>query len=126
MLFRSTIVGQLMLHGLASLRFMRRSSLRHQREQQHLEAWLARVEQAWSHSYLFAVEVIRCRRAIKGYSDTHARGLSRFDRLMRAAEQLQARPDAAQALGSLLAASLADASGAALERRRQALSMQPI
>ena len=34
--------------------------------------------------------------------------------------------DAAQALGSLLAASLADASGAALERRRQALSMQPI
>jgi indolepyruvate ferredoxin oxidoreductase beta subunit len=33
-----TITGQLMLHGLASLRFMRRASLRHRREQQHLEA----------------------------------------------------------------------------------------
>jgi indolepyruvate ferredoxin oxidoreductase beta subunit len=121
-----TVTGQLMLHGLASLRFIRRASLRHRREQQHLEAWLARVDQAWSHSYLFAVEVIRCRRAIKGYSDTHARGLSRFDRLMRATEQLHGRPDAAQALASLLAASLADANGVALERRRQALALQPI
>lgn len=121
-----TITGQLMLHGLASLRFMRRASLRHRREQQHLEAWLAQVDQAWSHSYPFAVEVIRCRRAIKGYSDTHARGLSRFDRLMRAAEQLHGRSDAAQALASLLAASLADANGVALERRRQALALQPI
>ncbi len=121
-----TISGQLMLHGLASLRIIRRASLRHRREQQHLEAWLARVEQAWSHSYSFAVEVIRCRRAIKGYSDTHARGLSRFDRLMRAAEQLHGRPDAAEALASLLAASLADANGVALERRRQALALGPI
>jgi indolepyruvate ferredoxin oxidoreductase beta subunit len=121
-----TITGQLMLHALASLRFMRRSSLRHQREQQHLEAWLARVEQAFAHDYRFAVEVIRLRRAIKGYSDTHARGMSRFDRLMRAAAQLQGRPDAADALASLLAASLADAQGAALERQRQALALGPI
>jgi len=121
-----TITGQLMLHALSSLRFMRRSSLRHQREQQHLETWLKQVEQAFAHDYRFAVEVIRARRAIKGYSDTHARGMSRFDRLMRAAGQLQGRPDAADALASLLAASLADAQGSALERRRQALSLEPI
>jgi indolepyruvate ferredoxin oxidoreductase beta subunit len=52
--------------------------------------------------------------------------MSRFDRLMRAAAQLQGRPDAADALASLLAASLADAQGAALERQRQALALGPI
>jgi hypothetical protein len=45
---------------------------------------------------------------------------------MRATEQLHGRPDAAQALASLLAASLADANGVALERRRQALALEPI
>jgi indolepyruvate ferredoxin oxidoreductase beta subunit len=121
-----TISGQLMLHGLASLRFMRRASLRHHLEQQHLDDWLARVAHAFEHDYRFAVELIRCRRAIKGYSDTHARGLTRFDRLMRAAEQLQGRADAAEAMASLLTASLADAQGGALERRWKALELQPL
>ena len=34
--------------------------------------------------YDLAVEVIRCRRLIKGYSDTHARGQSKFDRVLDA------------------------------------------
>jgi len=121
-----TISGQLMLHGLASLRFMRRASLRHHLEQQHLDDWLTRATRAFEHDYRFGVEVVRCRRAIKGYSDTHARGLTRFDRLMRAAEQLQGRTDSADALASLLSASLADAPGGALERRWKALELQPL
>ena len=34
------------------------------------------------------VEVLRCRRLVKGYSDTHARGLSKFDRVMAKAPKL--------------------------------------
>ncbi|MFM7571430.1 MAG: DUF6537 domain-containing protein, partial [Betaproteobacteria bacterium] len=92
----------------------------------HLDAWLTRATRAFAHDYRFGVEVVRCRRAIKGYSDTHARGLTRFDRLMRAAEQLQGRTDSADALASLLSASLADAQGGALERRWKALELQPL
>ena len=118
-----TVTGQLMLQGLAGLRFMRRSSLRHQREMEHLGAWLARVHATLPQDYRLAVELLRCRRAIKGYSDTHSRGLGRFDRLMQAAQLLLGRNDAADALASLLTASLADAQGLALERRWQALAL---
>ncbi|NBQ89673.1 MAG: hypothetical protein EBU07_19865, partial [Betaproteobacteria bacterium] len=105
------------------LRFIRRASLRHQREMAHLEAWLARVHATLPQDYRLAVELLRCRRAIKGYSDTHSRGLGRFDRLMLACDLLKGRTDAADALASLLTASLADAQGAALERRWQALAL---
>ncbi len=118
-----TVTGQLMLQGLAGLRFIRRASLRHQREMAHLEAWLARVHATLPQDYRLAVELLRCRRAIKGYSDTHSRGLGRFDRLMLACDLLKGRTDAADALASLLTASLADAQGAALERRWQALAL---
>jgi indolepyruvate ferredoxin oxidoreductase beta subunit len=71
--------------------------------------------------------VLRCRRLIKGYSDTHALGSSRFDRLMRAAEWL--RGDAAstgtsaQQLASLREAALRDAEGRALDERWRALQL---
>ena len=74
-----------------------------------------------------AVEVLRCRRLIKGYSDTHSRGQGRFDRLMRAAELL--RGDAkstgtsAQQLASLRDAALRDAEGRALDERWRALQL---
>ena len=118
-----TITGHLMLQALASLRFMRRSSLRHAREQEHLQAWLMRVREIIARDYALAVEVIRCRRAIKGYSDTHARGLGRFDRLMQAADRLAGRNDAATVLASLITASLADAQGLALGQRLKALGL---
>ena len=35
--------------------------------------------------YQLALDLIICRRLVKGYSDTHARGGSKFDRLLRAA-----------------------------------------
>ncbi len=36
--------------------------------------------------YDLAVEILRCRRLIKGYSDTHARGLTKFDKVMEGAD----------------------------------------
>jgi len=42
-----------------------------------------------------ALEALECRRLVKGYSDTHARGLSKFDKVMAAVPLLAAREDGA-------------------------------
>src|ERR1700733_2260754 len=72
----------LQLYGVAALRPTRRASLRHKRETEHLEAWLAQAAETLLQNYDLAVEILRCRRVVKGYSDTHARGLSKVDRVM--------------------------------------------
>ena len=51
---------------------------------------------------------------MKGYSDTHARGLSKFDRVMEAALRLEGRPDAADWVQRLRKAALQDEEGVAL------------
>ena len=109
-----TLGGQLMLQGLAGLRRWRRRSSRHRSEWAHIEQWLQQVHRLMSRDYALALELIRCRRLIKGYSDTHARGSGRFDRLMSAAEALQGRPDAAADLAALRSAALADPKGVQL------------
>jgi indolepyruvate ferredoxin oxidoreductase beta subunit len=123
----NTVRGHLQLRLLARLRRWRRGNARHQRELLHLEAWLAAAESALATDYALAVEVLRCRRLIKGYSDTHARGSGRFDRLMRAAELLRALPGApaAPALASLREAALRNADGRALDERWRALQLPP-
>jgi indolepyruvate ferredoxin oxidoreductase beta subunit len=119
----ATVLGHLQLRALAQLRCRRRGTLRHRRERAHLEAWLARVEAASARDPALALEIVRCRRLIKGYSDTHARGTSRFDRMMAAADLLAGRPDAAAALARLREAALGDASGAKLRAHWSALGL---
>jgi indolepyruvate ferredoxin oxidoreductase beta subunit len=94
---------------------MRRSSLRHKRETEHLEAWLAQAADILPKNYDLAVEVLRCRRLVKGYSDTHARGLSKFDRVMAKALKLAPREDGAQWMARLISAALMDEPGEALD-----------
>ena len=57
---------------------------------------------------------LRCRRLIKGYSDTHARGLSRYDRVLSALPMLEQRDDGADWLRRLRDAALKDEEGTAL------------
>jgi indolepyruvate ferredoxin oxidoreductase, beta subunit len=109
------IFGFLQLYAVAALRPMRRSSLRHKRETAHLEAWLARAAEILPTNYDLAVEVLRCRRLVKGYSDTHARGMSKFDRAMATAPKLALREDGAQWMARLIAAALMDEPGDALD-----------
>ena len=59
--------------------------------------------------------MLACRRLVKGYSDTHARGLSKFDRVMSAVPALAAREDGAVWLDRLKRAALADEAGTALD-----------
>lgn len=106
-----TVRGQLMLQGLAAMRRWRRKSLRHGTEMASIEHWLSQVKALMQDDYTLALELISCRRLVKGYSDTHARGSSKFDRLLRAAALLKGRPDAATDLAALRSAALADSQG---------------
>ena len=96
-----TVIGQCMLQILAGLSRFRRHSRRHAEETAHLTHWLDMVHSVITKDYMLAVEVIRCRRLVKGYSDTHARGSSKFDRLMQAAPALAGQDNAAAQLVAL-------------------------
>ena len=96
-----TVVGYCVLNTLAGLRRFRRHSQRHAVETAHLTHWLDTAKSLMEGDYALAVEVIRCRRLVKGYSDTHARGSSKFDRLMQAAKGLAGKENAAAELVAL-------------------------
>jgi indolepyruvate ferredoxin oxidoreductase, beta subunit len=104
----------LMLHGLGALRGYRRRTLRHRHEGAHLDRWLATALGYLATDYDLAVEVIRCRRLVKGYSDTHARGLSKFDRVLAGIALVAQRGDAADWARRLREAALQDEEGKAL------------
>jgi indolepyruvate ferredoxin oxidoreductase, beta subunit len=105
----------LTLHLIGGLRGWRRRTLRHAQEEAHLARWLDRALAHVGGNYDLAVELIRCRRLIKGYSDTHARGLSKFDRVLEATAAVADRPDAADWCRRLREAALKDEEGKALE-----------
>jgi indolepyruvate ferredoxin oxidoreductase beta subunit len=107
--------GYLTLHIVAGLRGWRRRTLRHAQEVAHLERWLDAALGFLPHDYDLAVEVIRCRRLIKGYSDTHARGQSKFDRVMEGIGMVAGRDDAADWARRLREAALKDEEGRALD-----------
>ncbi|MBO6775115.1 MAG: indolepyruvate oxidoreductase subunit beta family protein [Marinibacterium sp.] len=110
-----SLIGFLMLYVLGGLRSWRLRTLRHAQEVRHLEVWLTKVNETAASDYALAVEILRCRRLIKGYSDTHARGNSKFDRVVGAVPQLTGRDDAADWLRRLREAALQDEKGAALD-----------
>lgn len=105
----------LQLWLIAGLRRWRRASLRHATEMAHLDAWLAAALSHAAANPALGVEVLKARRLIKGYSDTHARGLSKFDRVMDGIALVAHRPDAADWARRLVAAALADEEGQALD-----------
>jgi indolepyruvate ferredoxin oxidoreductase, beta subunit len=103
------------LYFLGSARFMRRKSLRHIREFDHIEEWLGIATKYLQAHYDLAREVICCRRLVKGYSDTHARGTAKFERVIAMAPRLAKLPDGAAWLRRLQQAALLDENGTALE-----------
>ena len=110
-----TLRAYLMLYVMGGMKKRRLGSLRHAQEVAHLERWLAVALGYLPKNYDLAVEVIRCRRLIKGYSDTHARGLSKFDRVLAGIALVAARPDAADWARRLREAALKDEEGSALD-----------
>ncbi|MGE0312696.1 MAG: indolepyruvate oxidoreductase subunit beta family protein [Lautropia sp.] len=104
-----TVRGHLQLRLVAGLRRWRRGNRRHAEETAHIDAWLAGVERALAVDPALAIELLRCRRLVKGYSDTHARGTSRFDRLVAMGLERLGSPDAAATIAARRAALLRDA-----------------
>jgi indolepyruvate ferredoxin oxidoreductase beta subunit len=103
------------LYLLSGMRRFRRGMLRHATEEAHIAAWLASVRRAVLLNYDLAVEVVRCRRLIKGYSDTHSRGEAKFDKVMSALPLVENRPDGADWIRRLREAALLDEDGKQLD-----------
>jgi indolepyruvate ferredoxin oxidoreductase, beta subunit len=110
-----TIHWFLMLYVLSAFRPIRRTTLRHKREVAHLDKWLAVAGAQVAQNYDLAVEVLNARRLIKGYSDTHDRGESKFDRVIGAVPVLAPRADGAEWMRRLRDAALMDENGIALD-----------
>ena len=110
-----TLPAFMMLHILGGLKNYRLKTRRHAVEVNHLERWLAAALAPLTDDYAMSVELLKNRRLIKGYSDTHTRGLGKFDKLMECANLLRGRPDAADWMGRLREAALQDPDGQALD-----------
>lgn len=116
------ISGFVPLYMVAGLRRWRRRSLRHAQEVEHMESWLATATDYLPGKYALAVEVIKCRRLIKGYSDTHARGRSKFHKVIAALPAFDNQAEAAARLSELRQAALGDEKGEELETLVQSLA----
>jgi indolepyruvate ferredoxin oxidoreductase, beta subunit len=110
-----SLPAYLTLYLIGGLKGWRRRTLRHAEEMAHLERWLALATGYLAQDYDLAVEVLRCRRLVKGYSDTHARGLSKFDRVLEGIGLVVGRTDAADWARRLREAALKDEAGKALD-----------
>lgn len=104
-----------MLYVLGGMKSRRRGTLRHAQEMAHLDRWLATANGYLAQNYDLAVEVLKCRRLVKGYSDTHARGLSKFDRVLDGITLIATRDDAPDWARRLREAALKDEEGKALD-----------
>ncbi|MGX1306286.1 indolepyruvate ferredoxin oxidoreductase beta subunit [Amorphus suaedae] len=110
-----TVSWFVMLYLLGGMRRFRRGLLRHRHESAHMEAWLNTVRATVAQNYALAVEILKCRRLIKGYSDTHARGVSKYDRVLSAVPMLLDREDGADWLRRLREIALKDESGSGID-----------
>jgi len=117
----TSISGYLRFLTLAKLRALRPYGHRYKQEQQQIESWLLLIREASRHSAGLALEVAECARLIKGYGDTHARGLANYrtieDRVIRPALAGQIpRQRAADAVASARTAALVDPDGESLAK----------
>ena len=111
----TSVSGFLLLYLAASLRRIRRKSLRFAVEQARIEAWLAEIRRLAPVDPALALAVAECQQLVKGYGDTHARGLASYEAVMAALARLVGKPDAARSLTKLREAALADDSGGKLK-----------
>ncbi len=111
----SKIGGFCLLYVLSALRRFRHSTLRFVTEQQRIETWLSRLETLAATNYPAAVEVVLCQNLIKGYGDTHARGLANFNRIMETIDRTAPGQVDADTVRALRNAALADEHGSELE-----------
>ncbi|MBS0248771.1 MAG: indolepyruvate oxidoreductase subunit beta family protein [Proteobacteria bacterium] len=77
----TSVSGYLRFLVLAKLRAIRPYGYRYAQEQAQIESWLALIAEASKRSSALALEIAECARLIKGYGDTHTRGLSNYGKI---------------------------------------------
>jgi indolepyruvate ferredoxin oxidoreductase beta subunit len=82
----SSLRGFLLLSLLAMGKRWRRATLRFAREETAMLGWLERIRAAASGNYQLAVELVRCQKLVRGYGETHERGMANFTWIMAALE----------------------------------------
>lgn len=116
----SSLRGFMLLYTLSGMKRWRRATLRYQLEDARIREWLARVASGARLNPLLAAEIAQCQRLVKGYGDTHERGLANFNTLMAAVDRAAGRI-APAAVRELRDAALADEHG---DKLRAALLKQ--
>jgi indolepyruvate ferredoxin oxidoreductase beta subunit len=106
----SSLRGFLLLYALAAMRRWRRSTLRFEQEDAHIEQWLRLVERTAAANPQLAIEVAQCQRLVRGYSDTHERGWRNYETLVEVVHKAGAAL-APATLRELRDAALADERG---------------
>src|SRR5258707_9350814 len=123
----TTILGFARLRLLAGLRWWRPHTHRFAEEQAEIERWLAQIRAAAPLGVDLAREIAECARLIKGYGDTHKRGLGNYRRITdevitpALAGKMPARA-AADAVANARVAALADPDGESLSRTLAAIA----
>lgn len=107
----TSVWGYTMLYTMARCRPIRRRSLRFGLEQARIDSWLTIVREHAASNYDLACEIVECQQVVKGYGETHARGLHNFNEIMRVLPSVSTRIDAAQQVALLRKAALADEHG---------------
>jgi indolepyruvate ferredoxin oxidoreductase beta subunit len=112
---RTTGIGWfLVLSFLASHRRVRRKTLRFTVESARIEAWLAAIAEVAKSNREVALELVKCQNLIKGYGETHDRGLQKFSIMMDVYRRVQGAPDASNTLRKLRLIALEDHGGTSL------------
>jgi indolepyruvate ferredoxin oxidoreductase beta subunit len=83
----SSLGGYLLLRTVAAARRWRRSTSRYIEENHRIETWLQRIAATARRHPELAIEVAQCQRLVKGYGDTHERGVRNYDAVMDALQR---------------------------------------
>ena len=122
----SRLGGFLLLFGLARLRRLRPISHRQKTETARIEAWLTSALNAARNNYDLGVEIIGLQRLVKGYGETHERGLRRYGAILQTLQGLVEHRDSATIARTLAQAALKDDTGRLLAREIKAAGGAPM
>ena len=122
----SKLGGFLLLFGLARLRRFRPFSHRNHEETLRIEAWLTSALNAARNNYDLGVEILALQRLVKGYGETHARGLARYGAILATLQGHVETPGAEGLARRLAQAALKDDTGRLLAREITAAGGAPM
>jgi indolepyruvate ferredoxin oxidoreductase beta subunit len=117
----SSLPGFLLLYAVASLRRFRRGTLRHDREMRFLTEWLDTVRRAAAIDVSLATGFARLRNLVKGYGDTSARGIAKYQAICAFLSGQLDNPSAAAHLETLITAAAQDEDGKTLRHEMDRL-----